>query len=187
MRLTERCHLHVKKLTKLGDIVIDATIGNGHDTCFLAGVVGESGLVIGFDIQQEALESTKRNLQENGLEKRALLFQEDHANMLRRVDTHYHGKIKVIMFNLGYLPGGDKTIVTKLSSTITALEISLELLCLGGELVVMVYTGHSGGEEEWHGIQSWLSSLDICYQVQFIVPPSLRKEVPKLFCVKRDK
>ena len=86
-----------------GDRVIDATCGNGHDTLFLAKIVGEKGKVFSFDIQPEALVNTRRLLEANNLADRVHLIQSGHE----RMDSHVHEKVAAVMFNLDYLPGGN--------------------------------------------------------------------------------
>ncbi|BBM84164.1 class I SAM-dependent methyltransferase [Candidatus Uabimicrobium amorphum] len=186
MRLTDYCHLHVEKLLSAGDVAIDATVGNGHDTSFLARIVGKTGKVFGFDIQHQAIINTQKRLEQLALHQRVEIFHTSHAEMLEHIPQNYHQKIKVVMFNLGYLPGGDKNIITAASTTLTAFSHSLDLLQSGGNLVVMVYTGHSGGECEWNEIQQWFTSLEkSIYTVMFPVEPSPRKEVPKLFVIEK--
>lgn len=186
MRLTDYCHLHVEKILTTGDVAIDATMGNGHDTCFLAQIVGETGKVFAFDIQSQAVENTQKRLQQLAFSSRVEIFEADHATMKEHTPRNYHQKIKVAMFNLGYLPGGDKSIITSASTTLLAFQQSLDLLQSGGNLVVMVYTGHPGGAEEWREIQQWFTSLPRDqYTIIFPVAPSPRKEVPKLFAIEK--
>ena len=100
-----------------GDRVIDATCGNGHDTLFLAKIVGEKGKVFSFDIQPEALVNTRRLLEANNLADRVHLIQSGHE----RMDSHVHEKVAAVMFNLGYLPGGNHKIITRPDTTVEAL------------------------------------------------------------------
>lgn len=113
---------------KEGDIAVDATVGNGHDTLYLAERVGEKGHVFGFDIQQEAIASTSARLQEHHLLERVTLFQASHDQLIEKIPDVYHGHIAGAIFNLGYLPGGDKRIVTKPESTIRAIEQLLQIM-----------------------------------------------------------
>ena len=186
MRLTDYCHLHVEKVLTAGDVAIDATMGNGHDTCFLARIVGKTGKVFAFDIQPQAVESTKKRLEQQALSSHVQIFQADHAAMKEHIPLSYHQKVKVVMFNLGYLPGGDKSIITTASTTLSAFQQSLDVLQSGGNLVVMVYTGHPGGENEWCEIKQWFTSLNQNdYTIVFPVEPSPRQEVPKLFAIEK--
>lgn len=149
-------HKEISSVVKNGDVVIDGTAGNGKDTIFLAQLVGEEGLVYAFDIQQEALERTKEKLIEANLISRVKLIHSGHENM-----EHYvKSPVKAVMFNLGYLPGGNKNIITKPQTTLEALRQSLKLLQRYGIVSLTVYTGHPGGFEEWLALKSFLEKLD---------------------------
>ncbi len=160
-----------------GDRVIDATCGNGHDTLFLAKIVGEKGKVLSFDIQPEALANTRRLLEANNLADRVCLIQSGHE----RMDDHVHKKVAAVMFNLGYLPGGDHRIITRPDSTVTALAKSLQLLRAGGIVTMVVYNGHEGGREEKEALLNYCSNLNqehftvLSYTIlnQMNDPPSL--------------
>jgi 16S rRNA C1402 N4-methylase RsmH len=143
---------YARKLLQLtvqeGDIVIDATVGNGHDTTFLAELVGESGHVFGYDIQEQAIKSTLERLENASLLSRVTLFQQSHEKVKDTIPHTFHGKIKGAVFNLGYLPGGNKEIVTVPQSTISAIEQIHDMMAPEGILVVVIYHGHEGGEIE---------------------------------------
>lgn len=138
-----------------GDVVLDLTAGRGRDTLFLAENVGESGKVHAFDVQEIALEETLNLLREHNLENRVVLHALDHALLLQKVQE----PVKVAMFNLGYLPGNDQRIITKASSTLSALESVLKLLCIGGVIALTVYRGHQGGAEEAQAVEEFLQGL----------------------------
>lgn len=143
-----------------GDIAIDATAGNGHDTLFLARLVGNTGQVYSFDIQNEALVASKKRLQEAGLSNRVTFVHAGHEEMIAHIQAHKRkSPIRGIMFNLGYLPKGDPQIITRPASTLRALNQSLELLDAGGMITVVFYTGHPGGPEEARTALSFLESL----------------------------
>lgn len=143
----------------MGDFAIDATIGNGHDTLFLAERVGESGLVYGFDIQQTAIDQTTARLEAAGMIERIRLFQCGHEEMLQLVPAEHHRQISAIVFNLGYLPSADKSVITAESTTIAALHGAIELLKPGGYLSILAYPGHPGGREETEAVKQWASDL----------------------------
>lgn len=149
-------HRLLKKEVKLGDVVIDATAGNGHDSKFLAELVGEEGKLYAFDIQQEALDNTADLLEKNSLTKQCELIKSDHAEL----DKYIKQELQAVIFNLGYLPGGDKEIITESKSTITALKKSLELLKVKGIIILVIYSGHQGGEKERKSILDYSSNLD---------------------------
>ncbi|WP_202710904.1 tRNA (mnm(5)s(2)U34)-methyltransferase [Sporosalibacterium faouarense] len=139
-----------------GNTVLDATMGNGHDTAFLADLVGDEGIVFSFDIQDIALENTKNKLNELGLLNRVKLIKDSHEN----IDDYINDKVDLAIFNLGYLPSGNHSIITKPDSTLKAIKKVLELLSKHGILLVVVYYGHQGGNEEKKCVEDFLKSLD---------------------------
>ncbi|GAV22355.1 tRNA (mnm(5)s(2)U34)-methyltransferase [Carboxydothermus pertinax] len=143
-KITGLAHLYLQEVVQAGDVVVDATAGNGNDTLFLAELVGKSGKVYAFDIQEKALKITKEKLAEAFLEERVTLILDSHENIRQYVFS----PIKAAVFNLGYLPGGDKKVVTKPKSTIAGISECYKLLELGGIIAITVYVGHPGGEEE---------------------------------------
>ena len=138
-----------------GDTVIDATAGNGNDTLFLAEIVG-SGTVHTFDIQAEALDKTKALLGKKALGDKVNFHHSDHRHIPDIVDK----PVKAIMFNLGYLPGGDKSLTTSAENSRYALEKCLEILAPGGIISVVTYSGHPGGQQEEDLIANWCQTLD---------------------------
>lgn len=147
----------IKQEVSPGDICVDATVGNGNDTLFLAECVGVSGKVYGFDIQQTAIEKTKKKLAAADLLDRVNLIQDNHANLCEYLTKD---SVKAVMFNLGYLPGGDTNLITKPESTIQAIEAALYLLSQGGIITVASYRGHPGTLEEYTKVNILLSKLN---------------------------
>jgi len=143
-----------------GDIAIDATVGNGYDTLFLAEQVGETGMVFGFDIQHAALQAAQEKCQQANLQDRVSLIQASHADMAKHVPETQHGCISAIMFNLGYLPGGDKTVITQTDSTLSALAAAIQLLSPHGLITLLAYPGHQGGDQETEQVSRWCEQLD---------------------------
>ncbi|MCF6093656.1 methyltransferase domain-containing protein [Microaerobacter geothermalis] len=143
-----------------GDMVIDATVGNGLDTLFLAQLVGKTGRVYGFDIQEEAIRNTKERLVSAQCLDQVTLFHRGHQKMIDSIPDIHHGKIQAVMFNLGYLPKGDKTIITQPETTLEALKQSLQLLVPRGLVSVILYPGHEGGKTESDSVLQWASSLE---------------------------
>ena len=139
-----------------GDVAADFTMGNGYDTLFLSKTVGEKGKVFAFDIQPSALESTKKRLIENDAPENYTLICDSHHKAKEYIDC----KIKAGMFNLGYLPGGDKSVTTKRETTVEAVNAAIELLAPDGILLIAVYPGHEEGEIEGELINEMLSKLD---------------------------
>ena len=138
-----------------GEIAVDATAGNGHDTLFLANLVGDNGYVYAFDVQKQAVDATLHRLLDNAVEHRALVIRDGHENIANYVTKPVAGAI----FNLGYLPGSDHDIITKSNTTIQALESLLKLLKVGGMIVLVIYHGHEGGKEERDEVIQFVSEL----------------------------
>lgn len=145
----------LSQVIKEGDIAVDATAGNGHDTLFLAQLVGESGCVYAFDIQEDAIEATNNRLKEHGLDGRARVILDGHEQLSKYVE----GEIAGAIFNLGYLPGGNHEIITKGETTISALEQLIAKLKVGGIIVLVIYHGHEGGKEERDAVIDFVSKL----------------------------
>ena len=140
---------------KEGDVAVDFTMGNGHDTEFLSKTVGEFGHVFAFDIQPQALESTSDNLKKANCPDNYTLILDSHHNVKKYVDV----PIKAGMFNLGYLPGSDKKVTTMRSTTLPAIEAAIDLMDKDAIILVAVYPGHKEGEEEGKLICEYLSTL----------------------------
>ncbi|MDX5476428.1 MAG: 16S rRNA (cytosine(1402)-N(4))-methyltransferase [Bacillaceae bacterium] len=153
-----------KKLLQLslseGDVAIDATVGNGHDTLFLSQLVGKTGHVYGFDIQKEAINNVHKLLKEKECDHNVTLILDSHSKAINYVEEKHAGTIKGAVFNLGYLPGGDKTIVTVAESTVQAIEQIFNLMASGGLIVIVVYHGHPEGKLEKDHLIQYVSSLD---------------------------
>jgi len=153
--LTRLAHELLTPYLSTGDIAVDATAGNGHDTLFLAQQVGPTGRVHAFDIQSSALDSTRERLRQAACETPLRLHPVSHAEMLHQLPTDLRGRVAAITFNLGYLPGADRQTVTHSESTLAALRQSLLLLRPGGALSVLAYRGHPGGREEALAVGDW--------------------------------
>jgi len=138
---------------------IDATVGNGNDTLFLARLVGNSGHVYGFDIQASAIEATNTLLTEHELKYRVTLLQSGHEHMISALRTSDTNNCVIIMFNLGYLPRGDKIIVTQAETSLAAIQQSHYLLDPGGVISILAYPGHQGGFEETNQVRTYIENL----------------------------
>ena len=150
----------LRKAINTGDIVVDATVGNGYDTVSLAELVGDNGRVYGFDCQETAVQASKERLNNHGMAERVTLFHQGHENLITKIPLEHHGKITGAIFNLGYLPGGDKTIVTKPETTIAAIEQLLRIMAYEGIIVLVIYHGHPGGEEERDSLLRYCQQID---------------------------
>ena len=140
---------------KAGGTAVDFTMGNGHDTLWLSRAVGDDGKVYAFDIQKQALESTSALLESEGA-KNCTLILDSHSN----VKKHVSGQICAGLFNLGFLPGGDKSITTLAETTLPAIKDGIDLLCDDGALLVAVYPGHAEGTREGELIEQMLAEYD---------------------------
>jgi predicted methyltransferase len=160
----------VTERVRPGDIVVDATAGNGVDTLFLSRLAGAGGKVFAFDVQAAALEQTRERLHaatDQAMLAPVTLLHTGHEHMAQRIPETYHGHIAAVMFNLGYLPGAEQSVITKPPSTLAALQAAMQLLRMDGILTVVVYPGHEGGQEEAQAVETWASAL----------PPALAQSI----------
>jgi ubiquinone/menaquinone biosynthesis C-methylase UbiE len=141
-----------------GDLCIDCTAGRGNDTAFLCALVGKTGRVIAFDIQPAAVESTKALLKERRLDDIAEVHLASHS----RVDEFAEeNSVSAIVFNFGWLPGGDHTINTRKDTSIEAIEKGLRLLKPYGIMSLSIYYGRDTGTEERDAILEYLKTLPL--------------------------
>ena len=185
MRLTEQVHQYIEKFLQSGDIAIDATTGNGHDTLFLAQCVGGMGKVFAFDVQQQALTSAQSHLQKHHIQTPVTWINTGHELMLESIPLALHGKVKAITFNLGYLPNADKRITTCPATTLTALNASISLLKDGGVLSILAYTGHEGGREECEAVKTWANTLSNNFVVTITIPQNTKFSPPEWICIQK--
>ncbi|GIO67040.1 class I SAM-dependent methyltransferase [Paenibacillus sp. FSL M7-1455] len=166
-------HKQIEGRLAPGDIAVDATVGTGADTAFLAKAAGPKGRVYGFDIQEQALRLAEERLSREpaGGMASVSLFLASHARMTAYIPPECRGRVGAVMFNLGYLPAtdADKHIITKTESTLEALEASLSLLRPKGIITAVLYPGHAGGAAEAEAVTAWASSLpqDTCQTVMY--------------------
>ena len=155
-QITEYCHELILQYAPGFDLCVDATMGNGGDTVFLSRQAGTKGSVVAFDIQKAALENTQRALSENGCPENVRLVLDSHENMAK-----YVGKeADVIVFNFGYLPGGDHDLATRPETSIPAIRAGLRLLKKDGLMSLCIYSGGDSGPEERDAILTFLKTLD---------------------------
>ena len=154
-------HRFVEALVSEGDRCVDATVGNGYDTVFLAKRVGVTGHVLGVDIQVEAVTQAKDRLAANTLGDRVSLRVSGHEDLDVHLEALGWQSIRLAMFNLGYLPGSDKSIVTSSENTIRALAICERFLDRTGAISLIAYRGHAGGMEEYEAVSRWFAQLPL--------------------------
>lgn len=150
LRPLEMAHQFLAEVVTKEDTVVDATMGNGHDTLFLAGLAKK---VVAFDIQEQALETTRARVGAAGL-KNVELVLTGHE----QVDA-YVEEVKAGIFNLGYLPSADKSVITRPQTTLLALEKLCQRLVPGGRIALMIYYGHEGGAVERDAVLDFVSQL----------------------------
>lgn len=155
-QVTEFCHDLIRKAVRPGDVCIDATAGNGRDTELLCALAGPSGKVYAFDIQEEALGRTGKRLQDKGYEAELILDGHEHMEEYVREA----GRVSCIVFNFGYLPGGDHKTATRPDTSIAAIRAGLCLLKPGGWMSLCIYSGGDTGSSEKEAILGFLKTLD---------------------------
>lgn len=163
-RAVELAHRLVGERLRAGEAAVDATAGNGHDTLFLARAVGPDGVVLAFDIQPAAIDATAARIGDARRAGEALgnvvLRATGHERLAAACGEAGIDAVGAVMFNLGYLPGGDKDRITTPATTLPALEASIALLAPGGILTVVIYAGHAGGDIEREAVLGWAAGLD---------------------------
>ena len=174
----------IRQAVEPGARVIDATMGNGYDTQWLAELVGESGHVYGFDIQLEAVNRTRDRLAAAGLENRATLFHAGHEHIAELVGE----PVDAAVFNLGWLPGTDKALRTRAETTLTAVNAALDRLKEGALMTICVYPGHPEGRDELDRLIAWGCALPgEKYDVMARAYLNQSGDPPVLIAVKKNK
>ena len=175
-KATSFVHYMLRGKINEGDTVVDATMGNGNDTLFLAKLVGPKGTVFSFDIQQIALNRTKNKIINNKLDDYNIkLINDGHET----IENYVTSAIDAAMFNLGYLPKGDYSIITRPDSTIKCIKSVLKLLRPRGIISIIIYYGHEGGMYEKQQVLNFIKGLpnkefivmNCCYINQINNPP----------------
>lgn len=185
-------HRLVGERLSSGGIAVDATTGNGIDTAFLAKTVGPKGAVYGFDIQEAALEATRRRVEGEcgaGQVPGLTLWLASHERMKELIPAESHGSVSAVMFNLGYLPGAEaenaRAVTTRTDSTLAALEAAMELLKPKGALTVVVYPGHGGGDAEAEAVAEWAERLPASLGQAVYYRMAQKKAAPYLIAVEK--
>lgn len=154
-------HSYWSKIVQIGDVVIDATCGNGHDTFKLSQLAlsPNKGIIYAFDIQEQAIESTRHYLASHlnaDQMQRIVFLQCCHSSFPQEI---FPGSVKLIVYNLGYLPGGNKAKTTQSTTTLQSLRQAQELLQSGGLISITCYPGHKEGEKEQEEILEYAATL----------------------------
>lgn len=155
-KITDWCHAMIGSLAQKEGTYVDATMGNGNDTLFLARLAGERGRVFAFDVQKDALHRTKELLKEYEMTERVRLILDGHEHMDQYVEKE---SADVICFNFGYLPGGDHSIATEPETSVEAVAEGLRILKKGGVMSLCIYSGGDTGFEERESLLGFLKGL----------------------------
>ena len=169
---------------KAGDSVVDATMGNGKDTLFLCGLVGETGHVYAFDVQEEAVARTRERVEEAGYAKRTTLLLAGHEKMAQHVPCG----VQAVMFNLGWLPGAEHIVTTKTDTTLEAVRAAVSLIAPGGIVTVCVYPGHDEGTRELSALLEYAGGLSVReFNVAHHRFLNASLQTPQLILIQRNK
>lgn len=180
LRATEIAHLLMRQSVNPGDWVVDATVGNGHDTLLLAKRVGPTGRVIGFDVQETALAAAAERI--DGMPQ-VTLIHAGHENLAEHLPVDGRERLAAAMFNLGYLPGASKEIVTRSETTLAALKQILTHLKMHGLVTLVLYPGHPGGGEEAEAVRSYAQQLPQAFAVTQHARINTLRPAPELIVI----
>jgi SAM-dependent methyltransferase len=167
-----------------GALAVDATVGNGYDAQFLAHRVGPNGKVLGFDVQKAALAGARELLKFVGSIDRVSLIHDSHSRLANYLPAG--ATIEGAMFNLGYLPRGNRQIITQPETTVMALRSVLEHLAERGRVTILVYRGHEGAVPEYQEVRRFLEQLpEEKWLVEEFASTSDSPIAPRLFRIKK--
>jgi SAM-dependent methyltransferase len=184
LRVTDFAHQALRQTVQPGDWAVDATVGNGHDTLFLAQLVGPTVRVVGFDIQATALAVAARRVAGHS---QVSLHHCGHECLNQLIPPEAQGQLAGVMFNLGYLPGAPKDIVTRTVSTLSALNQALDNLKIGGMVTMVIYPGHPGGEQEANAVRDLVRALPGAFSATHAARLNATHPAPELLVIERIK
>ena len=169
-----------KKITN----AIDATCGNGNDSLFLA---GHSKHLLCFDVQAEAIKRTRELLTHETVDCSIEYLHVGHENILKQAtERQINSQIDVVMFNLGFLPkSDDQHITTTQTSTVEALQQSMQCLSGNGVISILCYRGHNGGPEEFEAVKTLIDQANGCWQFQQFDSAKATDTTPVLLFLKK--
>jgi predicted methyltransferase len=180
MEAQKRCRASIPDAS----IAIDMTAGNGFDSLFLAQCVGFQGTVYALDLQAEAVAKTALRVAEAGYASVVRCIHADHSDLASHVSLEHRGNISCAMFNLGYLPFSDKSVVTQASSTLRALDALEAILAPAGLISILSYVGHPTGLQESQAVEGWIARRASRYRIERLVDESNRAS-PILWLMRR--
>lgn len=146
----------IEERIKPNAICIDATMGNGYDTSFMRSFLSEGGYIYAFDIQNQALEATQKRLEASKQFSKVQLIQSGHED----IDKFVKEPVDLVVYNLGYLPKGDKEITTTYDKSLVSLKKAMKLIKKNGLIIMTVYPGHQAGKVELEEISKYLKSIN---------------------------
>jgi len=150
----------LRQAVRPGDLAVDATLGNGRDAALLAGLVGPQGRVWCFDIQELAIRRARQRLAEAGLLEQVEIIHAGHETLGAWLPTLALGRVRAATFNLGFLPGSDRRVITRPETTLAALQALEPFMAQSGVISLAVYAGHAGGAQEAEAVAAWCTKLD---------------------------
>lgn len=173
-----------------GDLAIDATCGNGFDTLMLSEAVGEDGAVVSFDIQESAVEAARKHLRDERVEN-TIVVHDSFINMRKYIEEDVDEeceKPKAVVFNLGYLPGGNKDITTITEDTLEGVKEALDIIQIGGVVTCTVYSGHEEGKKEKAALLDMAKNLPADkYHVAYVSMPNQENDPPEILMITKKK
>ncbi|KAF0095455.1 MAG: rRNA methylase [Puniceicoccaceae bacterium 5H] len=184
IRVTAVAQDRARALLQPADLAVDATAGKGIDTAMLAECVRPDGRVWACDVQEVALQHTRTLLETLGLAHLVRLVHDGHEHLPQWLPECAHGKLTLAMFNLGYLPTGDKTLTTRSDTTLRALDAAWQSLRPGGALSVVCYPGHEAGTTEAQSVEQWVETLDGAH-VDAVKPTGTQRPSPFLLWIEK--
>lgn len=149
MNHIQMAHLLMEAFIKPGDHVLDMTLGNGHDMQKLLGLCGPSGMLTGFDIAAEAI-ARCREIAAGFPGYSIELKHKCHA------ECGDIAPFRFAVYNLGYLPGSDKTVTTRAETTIRSVQTLLPKMQEDGMICITAYRTHDNNKEA-DQLHAWLS------------------------------
>lgn len=149
-------HMLLQPYVPSARVLIDMTCGNGHDTAFLASLMSGNAVLYAFDIQEEAIAQTKKELLSQGLaDKHVVCRQGSHDELAAQIDE----PVDIVVFNLGYLPSGNHAIHTKSETTVKAVKICLNKIAKNGIIMIAAYPGTEAGAQEEEALRCFFQCV----------------------------
>lgn len=172
-----------------GDTAIDATCGNGHDTLALAQAVGRSGRILAIDLQKDAIDASRQRLAAHQIENTdfvcgSFVQLETYWRAWTETQVEAVSEPKAVVFNLGYLPGGNKNVTTKTEDTLLAVQQALSVIAHGGIVTLVLYPGHEEGAREREALLEFAAQLPASqFHAAYVKFPNQKKNPPEILWI----